>query len=434
MKGSLAALLGALVLAGAAGAAGQEPRARVFNWRGDDLEHQRRGEVSITQLTNFWCQSDSLVVTAELAERRVDAAAATDEFSLRGNVVAVEGATRIVGETGHYDRHRDVATVSGAVTINDAATVIHCAEAVYERGAQLIHLVGDVDIAQGESRLRAQRVIYHRATGFAEAFDDVELSEQGGDTVLRGQHGSYDRERDQAEMDASPHLLRASAGDTVQVTAARMRQLRADSLAIAVGDVRYLRGPTEALCDSALFYQAEDRLLLFGEPRVLRSGSTLAGDTLELFFAGGEIQRMNINGRARFRDRPADTRVFPGQQSEIRGDRFRIHFRSGEISSVEVQGSPSSTYIPPLGADGRAAINEAAGDSMLLRFSADDLDEVRIFGSASGRYRYLDDWPARWAVADSAAPASRTAPPPASPTAPPPASPTAPALPRASRR
>ena len=402
MKGPLAVLLGALVLAGAANAAGQEARARVFNWRGDDLEHQRRGEVSITQLTNFWCQSDSLVVTADLAERRVNSAAATDEFFLRGNVVAVEGATRIIGETGYYDRHRDVATVSGAVTINDAAAVIHCVEAVYERGQQLIHLVGDVDIAQGESRLRAQRVIYHRATGFAEAFDDVELTERGGDTVLRGQHGSYDRQRDQAVMDASPHLLRASAGDTIQVTAARMRQLRADSLAIAVGDVRYLRGPTEALCDSALFYQAEDRLLLFGEPRVLRSGSTLAGDTLELFFAGGEIQRMNINGRARFRDRPADARVFPGQQSEIRGDRFRIDFEGGEISSVEVQGEPSSTYIPQLGADGRAAVNEAAGDSMLLRFSADDLEEVRIFGNASGRYRYLDDWPARWAVADSA--------------------------------
>jgi len=403
MKRPLAALLGAGLLAVALVAAGQEGRTRVFTWKGDNLEHQRHGQVSSTQLTNFWCQSDSLVVTADLAERRVDAAATTDEFFLRGDVVAVEGATRITGETGYYDRNSDVATVSGAVTITDAATVIHCAEAVYERGQQLIHLVGDVDIAQGDSRLRAQRVIYHRATGFAEAFDDVELDERGGDTVLRGQHGSYDRQRDEAVMDASPLLLRTSEGDTVRVTAARMREMRPDSLAIAVGDVRYLRGPTEARCDSALFYQAEDRLLLFGEPRVLRKGSTLAGDTLELFFREGEIQRMHVSGRARFRDRPADARVFPGQQSEIRGDRFRILFREGEISSVEVQGEPSSTYISPLADGGRASLNEAAGDSMLLRFSADDLDEVRIFGHAAGRYRYLDDWPARWAPADSAA-------------------------------
>ncbi len=333
----------------------------------------------------------------------MNAVAATDEFFLRGNVVAVEGATRITGETGYYDRNRDVATVSGAVTITDGETVIHSAEAIYERGQQLIHLVGAVDILQGDSRLRAQRVIYHRATGFAEAFDDVVLDEQGGDTVLRGQHGSYDRQRDEAVMDAAPQLTRASEGDTVRVTANRMRQLRADSLAIAVGDVRYLRGPTEALCDSALFYQAEDRLLLFGDPRVLRSGSALSGDTLELFFRDGEIHRMFINGSARFRDRPADARVFPGRQSEIRGDRFKIDFDDGEIRSVEVQGAPSSTYIPPLGTDGRASVNEAAGDSMLLRFADDDLEEVRIFGNAAGRYRYLDDWAARLAAADSVA-------------------------------
>ena len=112
---------------------------------------------------------------------------------------------------------------------------------------------------------------------------------------------------------------------------------------------------------------------------------------------------MNIDGNASFRDRPADARVFPGRQSEIRGERFRVRFREGEIDEVEVQGTPNSTYIPPLGEDGRASINEAAGDSMLLRFAGGELDEVRIFGQATGAYRYLDDWPAHLARPDSAA-------------------------------
>ncbi|MBM4118327.1 hypothetical protein FJ251_11425, partial [bacterium] len=370
---------------------------------GDDFTLSREAGVRISTLTNARLESDSLVITAERAERREAEALGTDELFLEGRVEAVEGATRIRGERGHYDRGRDTATVAGAVTIDDGDTQITCEEAVYDRSAQLIHLRGAVDVLQPKSRLRADRVDYNRLTRHAEAFGAVVLEDRENETILHGEHGSYDRVRDEAVMDAAPFLLSVSKGDTVRVTAALMRQLRGDSLAIAVGQVRYLRGPTEALCDSALFYQAEDRLLLFGQPRVLRKGGALAGDTLELFFRDGEVQRMDIDGQARFRDRPADQRVFLGRQSEIRGERFRVRFRAGEIDEVEVQGAPSSTYIPPLGEDGRASVNEAAGDSMLLRFTDGELDEVRIFGQASGAYRYLDDWPAHLAVPDSVA-------------------------------
>lgn len=369
---------------------------------GDDFTLSRQAGVRISTLTNARLESDSLVITAERAERREAEALGTDELFLEGSVEAIEGTTRIRGERGHYDRGRNTATVAGAVTIDDGDTQIACEEAVYDRGAQLIHLRGAVDVRQPKSRLRAERVDYNRLTRHAEAFEGVVLEDLEQETVLHGEHGSYDRLRDEALMDAAPQLLSISAGDTVRVYAREMRQRRADSLAIAVGNVRYLRGPTEAVCDSALFYQAEDRLLLFGQPRVLRKGSALAGDTLELFFRDGEVQRMNIDGNASFRDRPADARVFPGRQSEIRGERFRVRFREGEIDEVEVQGTPRSTYIPPLGEDGRASINEAAGDSMLLRFAGGELDEVRIFGQATGAYRYLDDWSVHLARPDSA--------------------------------
>ncbi|MCB9514164.1 MAG: hypothetical protein H6694_07630 [Candidatus Latescibacteria bacterium] len=395
-----------LVLASAAVASGQQEtgRARVFNWRGGgQLDYSRVDSLSVTRLEKFWCQSDSMEVTADLAERRVNERRGSDEFFLRGNVVATEGATRIVGDRGHYDRNLDQATVSGNVSIDDAETVIHCDRAVYDHGAQIIHLEGHVDVLQTGSRLRAERVSYHRETGFTEAFGAVEIEDLKEGTVLRGEHGSFDRQRDIAQMDAEPVLLSTSDGDTVRVTAQRMRQLRGDSLAVAVGDVRYLRGFTEALCDSALFWQAEDRLQLYGTPRVLRKGGVLSGDTLELFFEQGEVRRMNIDGEARFRDRPAAPHVFPGKQSEIRGERFRVGFKKGEISTVEVQGEPYSLYIPPLENQGRASMNEASGDSMLLRFDAGELDEVRIFGQAHGSYRYVDDWPTALASADSAA-------------------------------
>lgn len=402
MRGYLGAACLLLIL-GAGFALAQEGRTRVFNWEGDNLEFERQGDVSVTKLTQFWCQSDSLEVTADLAERRINEAEGSDEFFLWGRVVAEEGPTRITGDRGHYDRNTDRATVSGSVLIVDADTRIHCDEAEYDRLNQLIHLRGLVEVLQADNRLTAQRAVYHRENGFAEAFGDVVVEDLGAGSVMRGEHGSYDRELDIAVMDAEPRFFQVEEpGDTIRVRADLMRQLRRDGLAVAVGEVRYLRGITEALCDSAVFQEDQERLTLYGEPRMLRKGGVLSGDTLDLRFAEGEVKTMDVSGAARFQDRPADARVFPDQQSEITGDRFHISFRHGDIHEVAVQGDPRSVYIPPVEESGRASVNEAFGDSMLLRFEADELDEVRIFGAAQGSYRYLDDWQLRFAPADSA--------------------------------
>ena len=387
MRGYLGAACLLLIL-GAGFALAQEGRTRVFNWEGDNLEFERQGDVSVTKLTQFWCQSDSLEVTADLAERRINEAEGSDEFFLWGRVVAEEGPTRITGDRGHYDRNTDRATVSGSVLIVDADTRIHCDEAEYDRLNQLIHLRGLVEVLQADNRLTAQRAVYHRENGFAEAFGDVVVEDLGAGSVMRGEHGSYDRELDIAVMDAEPRFFQVEEpGDTIRVRADLMRQLRRDGLAVAVGEVRYLRGITEALCDSAVFQEDQERLTLYGEPRMLRKGGVLSGDTLDLRFAEGEVKTMDVSGAARFQDRPADARVFPDQQSEITGDRFHISFRHGDIHEVAVQGDPRSVYIPPVEESGRASVNEAFGDSMLLRFEADELDEVRIFGAAQGSYR-----------------------------------------------
>ena len=408
-----AALALALALATglpAAGAAAQESDQEIYHISGSGpFSSRREGDVRITSMDGFKLESDSLVITADRAERHQDDARGTDELYFIGSVVIVEGRTRITGERGHYDRWPRIAKVTGAVRILDGESEIRCREAIYERRTQRIVLRGDVEIEQPGSIIRARRIHYQRDTGFAEAWADVEVHDLDGGTVLRGEHGTWDRRRSQAVMDDAPTLVHVpEAGDTVRVRARRMSQRRADSLAVAVGDVRYDRGESTAFCDSAVFLQARDRLLLFGEPRLLRRGGELTGEAMRLRFAEGELVGMEVDGDARFLDEPADPRVFAGMRSEIAGERFRIAFADGDINLVEVQGQPRSLYIPPLGDDGRASLNEARGDSMALRFADGEISEVRIFGDAEGRYRYVDDWPARLG-APTAVPADSTA-------------------------
>ena len=376
------------------------PGAEVYIITGDNFQRSQRGQIVLSTLDQVHLTSDSMQITARHAERREDARLGLDGLLLQGDVVAIEGKTRITGDNGHYDRWRKVARVDGNVRIWDGETEIFCREAEYERISQRIHLKGDVKVIQEGSLTYGNRIVYLRDSGHVEAFESVELHDLESRSILRGEHGSYDRELDVAQMDSLPRLTVVEAEeDTVRVAADFMRQIRSDSLAIATGNVRYLRGDSEALCDSAVYYQGRDVLELYGRPRLLQEKSVLSGESMTLFFNGSELIAMDVDGKASYVDEPADQRVFPGQASKIEGDNFHVRFRDGLISTVEVQGKPRSFYIPSVEEVGRAAVNEVTGDSMYLAFSEGILDEVRIFGSAEGRYRYLDNWRSKTAGA-----------------------------------
>ncbi|MCP4547893.1 MAG: hypothetical protein GY835_15630 [bacterium] len=406
----------ALAVPGEVSATTEEPLT-VYNIQGVNFSSRKQGNLRIMTLTNAVIISDSLRIDADRAEQHDNEQAGTLKFYLHGNVRIVEGTTTITGDDGMIDRELEIASVVGNARIVDGDVEIFCEEAAYNRRTLDIVLSGNVIILQKSNRIEAQRIIFNRETKCAEAFLDVAVHDLEAKSILRGQHGTFDHLTEEAVMDDDPSLMSVeAAGDTVTVIARTMRQRRNEGLSIAVGDVHYSRGNTEAFCDSAAYFHDLDFLAVFGKPEVTQGDTRLTGDNIEMSFDGKELRTMTIDGGARFQDEPADPRVFPGLFSEISGDRFQIEFEDGDIRKVNVSGKPRSLYIPEV--TSRASINEAFGDSMILSFASGDLEEVMIFGEAQGTYRYLDDWEAAMAGREPVAADSLPTTPPAAATVP----------------
>ncbi len=152
-RGGLGALLVLAALCGWAtgghaqtGPTPPPPDAEVFLLEGDNFQRRDEGRIVISTLDFMTLTSDSMNITAKHAERREEERLGLDELFLQGDVVAVEGKTRITGDNGYYDRWRKVARVDGNVRIWDGETEIFCREAEYERIAQRIILTGDVKV------------------------------------------------------------------------------------------------------------------------------------------------------------------------------------------------------------------------------------------------------------------------------------------------
>jgi len=180
--------------------------------------------------------------------------------------------------------------------------------------------------------------------------------------------------------------------DTTYTTAAVMRHFRRDSLMVAVGRVRYRSENLEAFGDSALFYQADDRMDLFQDPRLEWSGNHLSGDTLHLFFEGRDPEYMQVIGAAVYREDNPDSAFFGGRNTRIEGRRFDIYFAAGDLQEVQVAGPASSVYVPPLEEGKAAQMHVAQGDSMTFGFQDEDLSRVEIRGASQGQSWSLENW------------------------------------------
>jgi hypothetical protein len=85
----------------------------------------------------------------------------------------------------------------------------------------------------------------------------------------------------------------------------------------------------------------------------------------------------------------ADTSLV-AQSNEVQGDSAQLYFAGGELSRAIVVGRASSKFVPAETRRDRISRNEARGDSILMTFVADDVEEVLFKGNASGTYRFYE--------------------------------------------
>jgi len=368
---------------------------------GSSSELVREGNPRVSKIIDVYGYSDSLEFWGDEGRRVQSDAPKRDEIRLEGHVKIIDRRSTITGEQGSYSPLTKIAVMLRHVEILDEGVLIRCERASWNRRRRRSVLTDSVSIYYEGKTIRADSVVYDQGRRFAEAYGRVTVLDPDSGTRILGRHGSFDLENEITIMDDGPLLLMDEEGDSSRTTATVMRHFRKDSLMVAVGDVHYAGKGLDAYGDSALFYQAADRMDLFLQPRLDWGLDELTGDSLHLFFEDRQPRYMEVVGDAVYRESNPDSSFFDGKNTRIEGDRFDIFFENGDLREVRVRGPASSVYTPALERDEAAQMHIAQGDSMVFLFQDEELAQVGVMGASEGRSWTLDDWEASYAEGDS---------------------------------
>jgi hypothetical protein len=386
------------------GEAGEELIREHYIIEGSSSVLVRSGNPRVSEIVAVHGLSDSLEFWGDIGRRSQSDRPERDEIHLEGNAKIIDRLSIITGEEGIYSPLTRIAVMLGDVEILDEGVVIHCERASWDRRLRRSVLTDSVSINYEGKTILADSVIYDQRSRFAEATGNVVVIDPASGIRILGGHGSFDLDGEITIMDDAPVLYRDEESDSSRTTAQIMRHFRSDSLMVAVGDVHYASEEMHAYGDSAIFFQAIDRMDLFLEPRLVWGANELSGDSLHLFFEEADPTFMEVIGNAVYTEANPDSTFFGDLGTRIDGDRFDIYFESGDLKEVRVDGKAHSVYIPALEIGEAAQLHETRGDSMNILFEEEELEQVRVIGTSEGESWSLENWDESASLEDSLPP------------------------------
>lgn len=307
---------------------------------------------------------------------------------LHGHVRVRQQTLVMTGEEGEYRQTEDLAILRRNVHIVDRGWTVDCDEVRYSRITGDAWLIGDVVGRDSTSVIHTDRLLYNRLTGRSEAFNRVEVTSHSQGIIVKGDHGVFERNRSEGIIDRHPVLV-AGPDDPQPVTVISdtMRVWPDSSRASAYYKVRIIKGNTVTQCDSAMVFDDQKRVELFGHPIAKQENVVMQGDSMVAFYNQTEVYKVDVFGSALITETPRDSLVI-GRESRISGDKIILHLRGNGIDSLRVAGHAESEYYPST--PKKVEANRISGDKMFFRFGTQAIDYVDVSGKATGIYRYLD--------------------------------------------
>lgn len=205
---------------------------------------------------------------------------------------------------------------------------------LYERS-----LVQDYD----GHNITADTLKYDRVTGIAEGFSNIVMNDSVDKIILTGGYGYYNEKIDSAYVIKLATLIsyEPESTDSTFVTADTLFYTKKDSVTYLKGyyNVQAWSPDFQGIADS-VFYCTKDSIgRMFGTPVTWQGKNQATGDSILVFTANGEIDRIETIGSA-FMFMRNDTLY-----NQISGKKVTCYVDSGKLTKIFVDGNALSVYF-----------------------------------------------------------------------------------------
>jgi hypothetical protein len=317
--------------------------------------------------------------------------ARTEMYYFTDSVVLANPDYTITSDTLRYHTPTKVAYFYGPTEIVGDSSYIYCEDGWYNTETDISMLKQNALVRNKQQTLTGDSLYYERNTGFGEGFNNIVVSDEQQNIILRGNHALINQKKDSALItqkalfiyvtdDADSVFVHA---DTLRAAtdANGFRQLR------AYYGVQLFKSDLQGVCDS-LFYSTSDSILhLYYEPILWSGENQLSANYIEIWTKNKQISQLHMQHSA-FMVNQEDS----GRFNQIKGKSMIGYFKDNEPYKIDVKGNGQTVYYAK-DKDVLVGVNLAQSSNITIHLKNKKPDDIRFYIKPSGVTYPLDKAP-----------------------------------------
>lgn len=329
-------------------------------------------------------------------DRGIAASADRGVWRETAKILVLSGRARVFregswaeGPEARIDSDRSTLVFPKGVIVVEARRTIAADRAVFYLGEEnetdRVVFTGGVTVLDSTRRILADTLEVHPGREEGVALGDVTMELYRDFVRVRGRRADFSPDLVVVtvnpaleELDSLRAVTGTLTGDTITLDPESGR-------VVAVGSTHGDYEEVETFSEVTIMENDSSSVLLAGNPRLVRDGETMEGDSIDIRFSpdSDEIDRVVVRGSATLASESVDSLL--SEEGRTKGDRMTLFFEKGNIREVEVTGKAASDRVVKDGKKERLETNHAEGDTIRFFLDGDELETIDVGGGATGR-------------------------------------------------
>jgi lipopolysaccharide assembly outer membrane protein LptD (OstA) len=266
-----------------------------------------------------------------------------------GHVIIRKGIKEIRCDEVTIYQKQDLTILKGNVEFQDSSRYLSADLIKYYSNPEKEIAQGNVHLIIDQKDIVAGELQYFKEDEFVEATKDVHFQDFEENVELFGGKITYDRNKELGHAEIKPKLVkRDSLGNIdLTITAVELNYNGQENQANAQDSVVIVQKDATIYAQQAYYNEAEDRIDLTGNPKVLKKRDQLTADKIELFFEENSLRKAHLI-----------------ENSEM-------------FSELLIEGKPASDKLK--------------GKEMWVDIINDSLKHIKVFEQAVSTYHIIED-------------------------------------------
>ena len=351
----------------------------------DSLDYDRKANIG------YYFEGGRIVDAENILE------SAYGQYSPETKIAEFQDSVRLTNRNGvlstdtlEYSTETKIAYIVSPSIIESDSGVVHSSKGWYNTQENTSLLLDRSVVYSGNRILTGDSLAYNRDLGYGEAFGNMFIIDTARKVIMTGHYGFYEEKTDYAFATDSACAIEYSQGDSLYIYADTLEMITIDSTSRvlrAIMGVRFYRYDIQGICDSMRFTTADSVMRMFGNYPVLwNEEQQLFGDTIIIYMADSTVDFVHVPSSAF-----VVQEVEPDFYNQLGGNDLKAYFAGKNIEHINIDGNAESIFLPIDQDRTMIGLNYTQSSYLSIWFREGKFNKLKTFPKTDGLMTPIPD-------------------------------------------